>query len=199
MTIKEIIINEDPLIKTYDNFFCNEECNNIIDLSKNKLKQARVSTVAKKSVIRTGQNCFIEKNNKLAFKVIQKISKTIGLNEKHASNLQIVHYAKNQTYAYHYDSYAKNSFGKLITPSNMPYQRHLTAICYLNHVIRGGDTFFPKVNKIIKPEIGKMLVFSNILRNSVDRHPNSLHAGLPVYEGEKWICVLWFFLKKSKN
>lgn len=35
-------------------------------------------------------------------------------------------------------------------------------------------------------------MFENCARGTVVRHENSLHAGAPVEEGEKWLATLWF-------
>ena len=192
----EILNIRNPQIKIYNNFFSEKDCEKIINLSKGNLKQPGVGINSMKKAIRTGKNCFIKKEkNSFTLGITKKIAKTLGLNSDHSSELQIVYYAQNQTYAYHYDAYPKGSNGKLLTPRGQPYQRKISTICYLNNVIRGGETYFPKIDISIKPELGKMLVFSNTLDNTNDRDPNSMHAGLPVFEGEKWILVNWFYIK----
>ncbi len=188
----EIFLNNDPQIKIYQNFLSETDCKKLINLSNGKLKQACVGN-GTRNVVRTGSNFFINKGkNKFTLNITNKISEVIGISSKNATNLQIVNYMKNQTYAYHYDAFPKNEKGKLITCKEEIYQRNISIICYLNNVKKGGETYFPKIDLYIKPELGKMLVFSNTLKNTNDRHPNSIHAGLPVYEGEKWILVCWF-------
>jgi prolyl 4-hydroxylase len=43
---------------------------------------------------------------------------------------------------------------------------------------------------MVKPEMGKLLVWKN-LNDDLSINLNSLHAGLPVTLGEKWICIIW--------
>ena len=43
----------------------------------------------------------------------------------------------------------------------------------------------------IKPVMGKLLVFKNVLRDSNKVDKRSLHGGLPVIKGEKWIMTSW--------
>ena len=192
MQIKETLLNNDPQIKIYENFLSENDCKKIINLSKGNLKQACVGN-GNRNVIRTGSNCFINKaKNEFTNNITKKISEAIGISSKNATNLQIVNYLKNQTYAYHYDAFPKDKNEKLITVKEEIYQRNFSIICYLNNVKKGGETYFPKIDLRIKPELGRMLVFSNTLKNTNDRDPYSMHAGLPVYEGEKWILVCWF-------
>ena len=68
----------------------------------------------------------------------------------------------------------------------------LTVLAYLNDVNAGGGTGFPKLDIEIKANKGDVLVFHNTLQESTDINPRSLHAGLPVIEGEKWAINLWF-------
>jgi prolyl 4-hydroxylase len=43
---------------------------------------------------------------------------------------------------------------------------------------------------VVTPEMGKLVVWKN-LNDDMSINLNSLHAGLPVTEGEKWICIIW--------
>jgi len=69
-------------------------------------------------------------------------------------------------------------------------QRLRTVIAYLNAPTAGGETDFPLLGQRIVPQLGHVLRFDNI-----DAHgrlnENSLHTGLPVKQGNKWICTLW--------
>jgi len=37
-----------------------------------------------------------------------------------------------------------------------------------------------------------MVLFHNCHQGSNVRHPDSLHGGMPVIQGEKWACNFWF-------
>ena len=67
----------------------------------------------------------------------------------------------------------------------------MRTICtYLNHVECGGETVFPQADVSVSPMAGRAIVFDNL---SADGQPDpaSLHAGLPVTAGEKWLATLW--------
>ena len=71
-------------------------------------------------------------------------------------------------------------------------QRLLTAIAYLNDVEDGGGTDFPELGFNIDARKGDVLIFHNCEKDTTNIHPKSLHAGMPVTNGEKWIVNLWF-------
>ena len=68
----------------------------------------------------------------------------------------------------------------------------VTALIYLNDVEEGGSTKFTKLDLDVSPTTGKLLIFENTLKDSINKHPLSEHAGMPVIKGEKYICNLWF-------
>ena len=49
---------------------------------------------------------------------------------------------------------------------------------------------FKKINKIVNPKKGRMVVFENVNKDNII-YKRSLHAGLPVIKGEKWAFNLW--------
>jgi prolyl 4-hydroxylase len=61
---------------------------------------------------------------------------------------------------------------------------------YLNDVPAGGETVFPKLNLSVVPEKGSAVHFEYC--NSLGQiDARTLHGGLPVKEGEKWISTKW--------
>lgn len=68
--------------------------------------------------------------------------------------------------------------------------RTRTICVYLNHVEAGGETVFPRADVSVAPVPGRAVVFDKLF---ADGRPDSesLHAGLPVTRGEKWLATLW--------
>jgi prolyl 4-hydroxylase len=62
---------------------------------------------------------------------------------------------------------------------------------YLNSPDEGGATRFKRIGKTIQPETGKLLAWNNLLP---DRRPNpaTLHQGMKVRRGTKYILTKWF-------
>ena len=102
--------------------------------------------------------------------------------------LQLLRYQNGQEYRPHRD-YLPPS---LITPleEGGAGQRESTVIIYLNDVENGGETEFIELDKKIAPKMGRVLAFKNL---HADGAPDTrtLHAGLPVKSGTKWIATMW--------
>ncbi|NOU50736.1 2OG-Fe(II) oxygenase [Pseudoalteromonas sp. JBTF-M23] len=69
-------------------------------------------------------------------------------------------------------------------------QRIATTVLNLTDNFKGGETSFKKWQIDVSAKVGQLIQFFSIENGQLD--PNSVHAGLPVHEGEKWVCTLWF-------
>jgi len=194
-------ISSEPLIYTISNFISDIDCNEIIKLVKGTFKPANVSG-NKKGMIsghRTGKNTWLSHSEPVISNIIKRISNILNMPIKHAEQIQILHYDVNEEYKNHCDSYENNNSEKTKRVFSNGGQRIYTALCYLNNVKKGGGTRFTILNKTINPEKGKLLIFSNIVKNSIERDNNSEHCGMPVIEGEKYAFNLWFREKPVVN
>ncbi len=89
-------------------------------------------------------------------------------------NLQVQKYEKNQQYNPHYDSFSHKD-GK--------DQRSWTVMVYLDlNNLKGGSTYFPKIDLRIEPEKSMAIVWNN-LRDDYCRDENTLHTGTQVSSG----------------
>jgi prolyl 4-hydroxylase len=70
-------------------------------------------------------------------------------------------------------------------------QRSWTAMAYCNPVEAGGATAFTLLGLEIEPKPGVLLLWNNALP---DGRPNeaTLHAGLPVVSGAKYVITKWY-------
>ena len=68
-------------------------------------------------------------------------------------------------------------------------QRSWSVMVYLNTVEGGGGTGFPKLGLAVEAEEGKLLAWQNTIDGELNY--DSLHAGLPVTAGRKWVAVTW--------
>jgi prolyl 4-hydroxylase len=71
-----------------------------------------------------------------------------------------------------------------------PNQRILTALVYLSDGYRGGETSFPNARLSYRGRVGDALIFRNV-RSDGSADPLTLHAGLPVTNGTKYIASRW--------
>jgi len=100
--------------------------------------------------------------------------------------ISIIKYEEGGEYKPHHDYYTDPRQAQRPEMGN----RWKTAILYLNDDYEGGETQFPSVDVTIKGNQGDVLTWTNLNKN---RTPNTktLHAGLPVTKGTKYIVVTW--------
>ena len=187
-------LSDNPRIEVIDNYISVDDCNYLITKGESKLKRALVSSNegGKKSAGRTGSNCWIPFRDDLKLhSICDAISEYVQVPLEHCEHLQLIHYKSEQEYRAHFDAFdLKSERGKRCTKKGG--QRKITALVYLNEVKKGGGTIFPKLDIIVEPKAGRIVVFDNTIESNLMPHPLSLHGGLPVTEGEKWAVNLWF-------
>lgn len=93
--------------------------------------------------------------------------------------LTILRYRPGQQFRPHFDAIG-----------NARNQRTKTVLIYLNEGFTGGETQFPKLGVTIRPKAGDAIAFTNTLADDTT-DPRSLHAGLPVTQGVKWLATRW--------
>jgi prolyl 4-hydroxylase len=172
-----------------------DECKKLIELSKNKLKPSNIYTDEN-----NGESVVIAKDKRKSFscrlsgdrfvKMIDDRLKNLTYsNENMSENLEVIKYEAGGYASGHYDACSGSSeFCKKVNGEGG--QRMLTVILYLNDDYDGGETFFPKINKIVRPEVGKVVIFYNINPDE-SIIEESFHEGLLVKRGEKWIVNKW--------
>jgi prolyl 4-hydroxylase len=188
----------DPILYVVNDFLSDDECNAFIQASQGKLLPSTVISPDKhiQHASRTSENCWIEHNaNEIVHEVSKRFSILVQMPIRNAEQYQLVYYKKGAEYKPHFDSFDYETVDgkKNWEPGG---QRMITVIAYLNDVKEGGETGFPELGINIPPKKGDVVVFHNTLSNVADTHPKinprSLHGGMPVIKGEKWMVNLWF-------
>lgn len=187
-------VNDEPLVCVFEDFISDAEVEALLAAASPKLKQALVS--AEKSGVlsegRTGKSCWVPHgHNEVIAQLSLRIAEVVGIGLENAESMQVIHYDTEEQYAPHYDAWDKaTERGRRCMARGG--QRVLTCLLYLNDVQGGGGTSFPNLDMEIQAKRGRMLLFHNCVTGSTQRHPDSLHGGMPVLEGEKWACNFWF-------
>jgi len=193
-----IMHSADPILYVVNDFLSNDECDAFVEASKGKLKPSTVISPDKhiQHESRTSENCWIEHNaNEIVHEVSKRFSILVQMPIRNAEQYQLVYYKKGAEYKPHFDSfdYETDDGKKNWEPGG---QRMITVIAYLNDVEEGGETGFPELGINIPPKKGDAVVFHNTVPNDAHTHPKinprSLHGGMPVIKGEKWMVNLWF-------
>lgn len=176
------------MISEFKNVISINECNELIELSKNKLTHANTLGENIKDY-RTADNTWLFEKTDLTEKIQNIVSEKTNLPIENQEVIHIVKYNIGGEYKEHHDFFHPNTdyFEENIQRGG---QRIYSCLFYLNDNFMGGETDFPKVNHKVKPEVGKLVMWKN-LNDDLSLNYNSLHAGLPIIEGEKWICIVW--------
>ena len=172
-----------PTIAVIDGIFSSEECLQIIEHSRSKLKRSTVVTddglVPDKD--RTSYGAFLPHSD--FPELCQRVADIAAIPLERAEPINVLRYTNDQEYKPHYDTLD----GVHLENGG---QRILTCLVYLNNTV-GGYTAFPRLNLMVGPIGGRLLMFGNVDENN-KVHDLSLHQALPPHEGEKWVIVLWF-------
>lgn len=109
----------------------------------------------------------------------RRLAAASGTQYDQGEAVQILRYRPGQQYHPHLDFAAASD-----------NQRLLTALAYLNHDYKGGETCFIRTGLKVKGRKGDALVFRNA---GADRRPDPMseHAGLPVTTGIKYLASRW--------
>jgi hypothetical protein len=106
----------------------------------------------------------------------------------------VLHYAPGQEFKPHYDFLDASTPG-YARDVEKNGQRAATFLIYLNDDYQGGETEFLKLDWRYKGRKGDALLFWNLnAAGNPDRE--TMHAGLPTTEGEKWVFSQW--LRQSR-
>ncbi|MGN1385643.1 MAG: 2OG-Fe(II) oxygenase [Bacillus sp. (in: firmicutes)] len=182
---------EEPLIVVLENVLSAEECDELILLSKDKMQRSKIGATREVNAIRTSSGSFIEEDEHPSIIAIEKrISEIMNIPVDHGEGLHILHYAPGQEYKAHYDYFSASS---KVASNN----RISTLVMYLNDVEEGGETVFPKLNLSVHPKKG-MAVYFEYFYQEQELNENTLHAGIPVIKGEKWIATQWMRKQRVK-
>ncbi|MES2327375.1 MAG: 2OG-Fe(II) oxygenase [Pseudomonadota bacterium] len=153
----------------------------------------RPSTIADDSGIanfRTSETCDLDSGDPMVAEVERKIGDLLGLPLDHGEPLQGQRYAPGQEFRPHTDTFNPGGYDFLVH-TQRGGQRSWTAMIYLNEPEDGGATRFKTIGKTVQPEIGKLLTWNNLVPDGAP-NPATLHQGMKVRRGTKYVLTKWF-------
>lgn len=188
--IKVLSKVEKPFILHLDNFLSYEECDQLIEFSRSRLKPSTVidqkTGEEKAATGRTSKGMsFYLRENEFIKNIETRISELTEFPVENGEGLQVLNYGIGEEYKSHFDYFPPSK----VDPEKGG-QRVGTFLIYLNDVLAGGETVFPKAGVSIVPKKGSAVYFEyGNSKGEVDRM--SLHSSIPVSEGEKWVATKW--------
>lgn len=172
------------------NFLEPELCAELMQLIDENRRPSTISDYNGDPVFRTSETCDLSSDLAVTQEVDRRITEFAGLDPAHGEPLQGQRYEVGQEFKGHTDYFEPTGidFEKFCSVAG---QRTWTVMIYLNEVEAGGATRFKAIDKIIQPETGKLLAWSN-LRPDGTPNPTTLHHAMKVRAGLKYVITKWF-------
>jgi prolyl 4-hydroxylase len=139
---------------------------------------------------RTSYTCHMDPHDAFIRQIDDRIAGLLQMDRSWGESLQGHRYEEGQEFKDHSDFFY---IDQPYWPETEKHggQRTWTAMIYLNEPSGGGGTHFKYLNLTIAPALGRILIWNNM---AMDGSPNpwTMHAGLPVTGGRKYIVTRWF-------
>jgi prolyl 4-hydroxylase len=201
-----VLSAEPPLVVIHD-FLSATMCQAIIQaaLDSDRMQRSTTANSQKTSDTRTSSTTWLKDGEcQTPLRLIaEKVASICGLPPANMEHLQVAHYTLGQEFAVHTDH--NDSFNDLECRGRLA-----TCLIYLAEPTDGGETWFPDVNSVahqvadgvkIPATQGSAVFFWNTVEKPGSANYDSemflrtdlrmKHAGLPILEGEKWVCNRW--------
>ncbi len=184
-------------VHEFPNFLSHAECDELIKLSSNKLAPSTVYTATggvSDLSRRISKQCWLKDEDS---SIVESISKRVAEITKTTVDrqelLQVVKYSPGGFFKSHHDACGgTEEHCKRMNGNAGP--RYITFLIYLADDFTGGQTIFPRIKKYAVPKKGKAVLFYNTdITGKILFH--SLHGGVPVKNGNKWIATKWIHMK----
>ena len=186
--------HERPLLETIDGFLAPIECEYLIAWSEPFQHASVVVSDDGKMVphpdrTSTDANLVGVSEDFTARMLQARMTDQLGVPLTRAEHLTVLHYGPGAEYRPHVDFLPQGAQGNRPLP-NYPGQRVDTIFAYLDEVEAGGETEFPRIGRRVRPARGRIVHFRNC-RDDMTPDPLTVHAGLPVLAGSKWLATIW--------
>ena len=159
----------------------------LIDLDR------RPSTIADPNgdhYFRTSETCDLDAAQPAVQDLEARLFALNGIDPAYGEPVQGQRYETGQEFKAHTDYFepAGQDFTRYCSVSG---QRTWTFMIYLNDVEAGGATRFKVVDKLVRPETGKLLCWNNH-RPDGTLNAATLHHGMKVRKGVKYVITKWY-------
>lgn len=187
------VLSERPRVQVIDDLLSADECRLLIAAARPLLRQSQaidpLTGAAMAMQIRTSSDAsFDPLVEDLSLRLVQqRMASAAGMELTQAEHLVVLRYEPGQEYRPHRDYCPPESLRNDVPEAG---NRSRTICVYLNEPEAGGETEFPAAGIKVAPKAGRAVVFDNLLEDG-SPDADSLHAGLPVLQGEKWLATLW--------
>lgn len=175
-------------------FLSETECQGLINLFEEDCYRSRLRSAKPEEGFRTSFSCDFKPGYGLVKSVENKITRITGIDPFFGETMQGQRYHVGERFKPHYD-YFHVSAPYWLEEEKKGGQRTWTAMIFLNEPEAGGETNFPNAELMIKPRRGNLLLWNN-LDFLGQANEGSLHEGVAVASGSKYIVTKWYRERK---
>ena len=165
-------------------------CAKLIDLIEKDRRPSTLADAGDDHYFRTSETCDLEPEEAAVREMETLLSALSGIDPAHGEPLQGQRYDVGQEFKPHCDYFNRGGrdWDKYCSVAG---QRTWTFMIYLNDVEAGGATRFKAVKKTFQPETGKLVCWNN-MRPDGRENPNTIHHGMKVRKGVKYVITKWY-------
>ncbi|MBB5985403.1 prolyl hydroxylase family protein [Sphingobium lignivorans] len=167
-----------------------EACAGLIDRIDTNRRPSTIADDMGYEAFRTSETCDLDDADPFVAAINARLAAYAGLDPAHGEPLQGQRYGVGQEFKAHTD-YFEPSGRDFATYCSRSGNRTWTLMVYLNEPGAGGATRFTKLGKTIQPETGKLVAWNNRLPDGRP-NPASIHHGMKVRAGTKYIITKWY-------
>ncbi|WP_404338303.1 2OG-Fe(II) oxygenase [Sphingomonas sp. MMS12-HWE2-04] len=175
---------------TYENFLSDTECDALMALVDANSRPSTLLAMSDDPEYRTSDSSDLHRWSAEVLAIDTRIADLLGMPHENAETLQGQRYAVDQQFRAHCD-YFHESSAYWPRMKETGGQRTWTAMAYLNNVPEGGATWFPRAGIRFKPKRGMLVIWNNMLPDGTPNY-DTIHEGMRVLEGTKYIVTKWF-------
>lgn len=162
----------------------------LIDLIEAERRPSTLADAGDDRYFRTSETCDLPVEEPPVAELERLLARISGIAPEYGEPLQGQRYDVGQEFKPHCDYF--NPGGQDWTKyCAVAGQRSWTFMIYLNDVEAGGATRFKCIGKTFQPEAGKLLCWNN-RRPDGRENPNTLHQGMKVRRGVKYVITKWY-------
>jgi prolyl 4-hydroxylase len=171
-------------------FLSPEHCSRLVALIDKDRRPSTIADANGDNYFRTSETCDLDENEPAVRELEDLLFAMNGIDPAHGEPVQGQRYAVGQEFKPHTDYFEPNGadFAKYCSVAG---NRTWTFMIYLNDVDAGGGTRFKVINKTFQPQKGKLVCWNN-RRLDGRTNPNTLHHGMKVRKGLKYVITKWY-------
>jgi prolyl 4-hydroxylase len=181
-----------PRIELFDRpgFLPPDLCAALVALVEQDRRPSTIADPNGDTYFRTSETCDLDSEHPAVRDLDKRLFALNGIDPSHGEPAQGQRYDVGQEFKAHTDYFEPNG-QDFQTFCSVAGQRTWTFMVYLNAVESGGATRFKVVDKMFRPEAGKLVCWNNH-RPDGTLNAATLHHGMKVRRGVKYVITKWY-------